>query len=139
MSASIIVIVEAIEQDTQRILQALEYARIVNPIVVMQNGREACDYIFGQGPFAYRAQVVVPLLVLLDFTLPVLSGIEVLRRLRQDPRTRLCKVVALDGSIPAALRSSANDLGLQGYLHKPVDSKQLLQLFQQLHLCCHLT
>lgn len=121
MSSKIILLVDDNPDDEELTLLALEESNILNEVVVARDGVEALDYLFAAGRYADRDPRRLPQLVLLDLNLPKLDGLEVLRRLRADPRTALLPVVILTSSgeeedVIAGYRCGAN-----GYVRKPVD------------------
>lgn len=121
MKNSRILLVEDNPDHQELTLMTLAENHVVNEIVVAGDGVEALEYLFGTGRFADRDARDVPALVLLDLKLPKLGGIEVLRRIREDERTRYVPVVILTSSseeedIVASLHNGANS-----YVRKPVD------------------
>lgn len=121
MTSKIILLVDDNPDDEELTLLALEESNILNEVVVARDGVEALDYLFAAGRYADRDPRRLPQLVLLDLNLPKLDGLEVLRRLRADPRTALLPVVILTSSgeeedVIAGYRCGAN-----GYVRKPVD------------------
>ena len=107
---------------------------VLNEIVVANDGIEALEYLFGTGRYAGRDARDVPALVLLDLKLPKLGGIEVLRQIREDERTRYVPVVILTSSseeedIVASLESGANS-----YVRKPVDFGRFVEQVQRLQV-----
>src|SRR5690348_17146121 len=98
MRTRIFLLVEDNPDDVELTLRAFEKSKIVNEIVVARDGQEALDYLFATGPHAGRDPRLMPEVVLLDLKLPKLDGLEVLRRLRADPRTRRLPVVVLTSS-----------------------------------------
>ena len=98
MKDKIILIVEDNPQDEMLMLRALRKANVANQIDVVRDGQQALDYLFGEGEFAGREVTELPAVVALDIGLPRLSGLEVLERLRADPRTGLLPVVMLTSS-----------------------------------------
>ena len=97
MSERVILLVEDNPDDEALTLRALAKSHITNPVVVVRDGEEALDYMFKRGAFAATAEV--PQVVLLDLKLPKVDGLEVLRAVRADPRTRLLPIVILTSSI----------------------------------------
>ena len=93
-----ILLVEDNPDDEEFTLRALQRAKVTNPVVVIRDGSSAVDYLFGVGEYVGRGAGVVPAVVLLDLKLPKLSGIDVLRRMRADHRTKLVPVVVLTSS-----------------------------------------
>lgn len=121
MKSQIILLVEDNPDDEELTLLALKESNILNEVVVARDGVEALDYLFAAGRYENRDPRRSPQLVLLDLKLPKLDGLEVLRRLRADPRTELLPVVILTSSgeeedVIASYRSGAN-----GYVRKPVE------------------
>lgn len=113
----------------QLALRAFSKANITNPIVVAEDGAEALDYLFATGSYAERPPGN-PILVLLDLKLPKIDGLEVLRRLRDDPRTRLIPVVILTTSSEERDIAAGYDLGTNAYIRKPVDYEKLSQVLK---------
>jgi DNA-binding response OmpR family regulator len=102
--------------------------------VVAHDGVEALDYLFGTGIHAGRDLSVMPQLILLDLKLPKVDGLEVLRRLRSDARTRLLPVVILTSSTEEEDRIAGYGLGANSYVRKPVDFAQFIEAVRQLGL-----
>jgi two-component system response regulator len=100
---------------------ALTEAKITNPVVVARNGVEALDYLFGTGTHAGRDATDQPVVVLLDIKLPLLNGLDVLKRMRADERTRRTPVVMLTSSTEQTDIANTYDLGANSYVRKPVD------------------
>src|SRR5260370_34186215 len=98
MSEKLIMLVEDSPDDEELTTRALRQAKIANEIVVARDGAEAVDFLFGEGAHAGRDLSRMPAVVLLDLKLPKLSGLEVLNRLRSDPRTRLIPTAVLTSS-----------------------------------------
>jgi two-component system response regulator len=116
-----LLLVEDNGSDEKLTLRALRQCGVAHGVDVVRDGVEALDYVFATGAHAHRAGAPLPNLILLDLNLPRLDGIEVLRRIRADDRTRFLPVVILTSSKERedVLRSYAN--GANGYVHKPVD------------------
>ncbi|ACL72201.1 response regulator [Thioalkalivibrio sulfidiphilus] len=129
-----ILLVEDNPDDELLTLRALQKNRILNEVVVARDGAEALDYLFGTGEYAGRNLLDAPQLVLLDLNLPKLDGIEVLRRIRSDPRTRLQPVVILTTSSEERDIVSSYELGANSYIRKPVDFEQFMEAIRQLNL-----
>ncbi|GFO58907.1 two-component system response regulator [Geomonas silvestris] len=100
-------------------------------IVVARDGAEALDFLFGTGRFADRDTSVSPLLVLLDLKLPKVNGLEVLRRMRGDARTRMIPVVVFTSSTEEQDISDSYNLGANSYIRKPVDYNQFCSDMKQ--------
>jgi two-component system, response regulator len=111
--------------------RALAKANIVNPLVVAEDGVQALDYLFGSGAWAERDTADTPVLVLLDLKLPKIDGLEVLRRMRDDPRTKLVPVVILTTSSEQQDILSGYGLGANSYIRKPVDFNELAEVLKQ--------
>jgi two-component system response regulator len=105
-------------------LRALEKNSIKNEIIVAKDGVEALDFLFGTGKYAGRDSRSMPALVVLDLKLPKIEGLEVLRRIRGDERTRLLPVVILTSSKEERDLARGYASGANGYVRKPVDFTQ---------------
>lgn len=134
MKAKIILLVEDNPSDTDLTRRALEKARIQNELVVAEDGEEALDYLFGTGAYAGRDASLLPALTLLDLNLPKIRGLEVLRRIRADVRTRRLPVVILTSSREEHDLAEGYDLGVNSYIRKPVDFTQFAQAIEHLGL-----
>jgi two-component system response regulator len=134
MNSKIILLVEDNPSDVGLTQRALDKSRIANELVVAEDGQAALDYIFGAGAYAGRDVTQLPALVLLDLKLPRVDGLEVLRRIRADKRTRRLPVVILTSSKEEQDVAASYDLGVNSYIRKPVDFSQFAQAVQQLGL-----
>jgi CheY-like chemotaxis protein len=121
MAEKMILLVEDNPDDEELTLRALRKAKIVNEVVVARDGSEALDFLFGTGKHAGRDLSLMPSVVLLDLKLPKLNGIDVLHRLRADPRTRLQPVVVLTSSSEDEDMLRSYESGANSYVRKPVD------------------
>jgi two-component system response regulator len=130
----IILLVEDNADDETLTLRALKKNNVSNEVVVARDGVEALDYLFGSGAHAGRDLKVMPQVVLLDLKLPKLDGLEVLRRLRADNRTKLLPVVILTSSNEEQDRINGYGLGANSYVRKPVDFNQFSEAARQLGL-----
>jgi two-component system, response regulator len=130
----IILLVEDNADDEKLTLRALKKNNIRNEVVVARDGAEALDFLFGTGAYAGRSLEVMPQIILLDLKLPKLSGLEVLRRLRTDDRTKLLPVVVLTSSNEEQDRITSYGLGANSYVRKPVDFNQFSEAARQLGL-----
>ncbi len=129
-----ILLVEDNPDDEALTLRALKKSNILNEITVARDGVEALDYLFGTGSHAGRDASIQPQLTLLDLKLPRLDGLEVLKRLRADPRTRLLPVVILTTSNENRDVIASYELGANSYIRKPVDFEQFTAAVRQLGL-----
>jgi CheY-like chemotaxis protein len=129
-----ILLVEDNEDDELLTLRALKKHNILNEVVVARDGAEALDYLFGTGPYAGRDTSIQPQVVLLDLNLPRIGGLDVLRRLREDSRTKLLSVVVLTSSKQEEdiIRSYA--LGANSFVRKPVEFNEFSQAVKTLGL-----
>ena len=134
MSNRPILLVEDNRDDVELTVLALSEAKITNPVVVAWNGVEALDYLFGTGAHAGRDTSEQPVVVLLDIKLPMLSGIDVLRRMREDERTRRTPVVMLTSSTEQSDISETYKLGANSYVRKPVEFESFVSAARQLGL-----
>jgi len=120
MKERIILLVEDNADDEEFTLRSLRRAHVQNTIIVVRDGSEALDWLFGQGLHSGRDMDLVPAVVLLDLKLPKLSGIEVLRRIRADAQTRLIPVVVLTSSNEDEDMLDSYESGANSYVRKPV-------------------
>jgi CheY-like chemotaxis protein len=130
----VILLVEDNPDDEALTLRALRAAGVRYEVVVARDGVEALDYLFGTGRHAGRDIGLLPQVVLLDLKLPRLDGLEVLRRIRSDERTRLLPVVILTSSTEDRDRIEGYRLGANSYVRKPVDFGQFAEAVRQLGL-----
>ena len=128
----VILLVEDNPRDEELTLRALKKGNILNPIVVARDGVEALDYLFAQGKYAHRPLSALPGLILLDLKLPKLDGLDVLRALRCDERTKLLPVVILTSSVEQQDLLRGYDLGANSYVRKPVDFVQFSEAVRKL-------
>ena len=101
---------------------------------VVRDGQQALDYLFGAGEFAARPAAKPPRAILLDLNMPRLGGIDVLRRLKGDPRTRLIPVIVLSSSDDDRDRLASYENGAASFVHKPVDSGEFAEQLGRLGL-----
>jgi CheY-like chemotaxis protein len=120
MSKSIL-LVEDNPDDEALTLRVLRKHQIVDNIVVAHDGAEALDYLFGTGSYQGRDVADLPAVVLLDLKLPKIDGLQVLERIRSDPRTGLLPVVVLTSSDNDRDQIESYNLRVNSYVHKPVD------------------
>ena len=134
MAEKFILLVEDNPDDEALTLHALQENKILNKVVVARDGAEALDYLFGTGTHVGRDLSEMPTVILLDLKLPKIDGLEVLRRLRADDRTRLLPVVILTTSQEDRDLVTSYSLGANSYVHKPVDMNQFITAVRQLGL-----
>jgi len=126
-----ILLVEDNPNDEMLALHAFKKQNIANSVRVVRDGAEAIDFIFCQGQYATRA-IENPRLILLDLKLPLVDGIEVLRRVRADPRTELIPVVILTSSSEERDIVECYSLGVNSYIVKPVDFEHFNEVARHL-------
>jgi CheY-like chemotaxis protein len=134
MADNIILLVEDNPDDEALTLRALKKNNIMNDVVVARDGVEALDYLFGTGAHAGRDLSVMPQVVLLDLKLPKVDGFEVLRKLREDQRTKLLPVVILTTSNEEQDRLKGYGLGANSFVRKPVEFDRFIEAVRQLGL-----
>ncbi len=122
-----ILLVEDNATDAELTLRALKKNNLANNVVWVKDGAEALDFIFQTGAYAGRANGM-PKLILLDLKLPKVDGIEVLRRLKSDPKTNTVPIVMLTSSAEERDIVESYKLGVNSYLVKPVDFKQFIDV-----------
>jgi two-component system response regulator len=132
MDDKVILLVEDNPDDEELTLRALKKNNITNKVIVARDGVEALDYLFGTGAHAGRDLHLMPQVVLLDLKLPKLDGFEVLRRLREDQRTKLLPVVILTTSNEEKDRLNGYGLGANSFVRKPVEFDQFIEAVRQL-------
>ena len=130
MIEGMVLLVEDNRDDVDLTLHSLKKNRITNKIEVLRDGAQAIDYFFGPG----ATERQMPIVMLLDLKLPKISGLDVLRRVRADPRTRRLPVVILTSSNEERDRATGYDNGANSYICKPVDQEQFNDAINQLGL-----
>jgi len=130
----VILLVEDNPDDEALTLRALRKNKVANDIIVARDGAEALDYLFATGKHAGRNPRETPQVVLLDIRLPKVDGMEVLRRIRQDERTRYVPVVILTSSKEEQDLVNGYKLGANSYVRKPVDFDQFVEAARHLGL-----
>jgi two-component system response regulator len=128
--SNVILLVEDNPRDEALTLRALKKSNIVNDVTVVRDGVEALAYFFSDKK--HDDPVVMPQLILLDLKLPKVDGLEVLRRLRADERTRRLPVVVFTSSSEEEDMIKSYDLGANSYVRKPVEFEQFLEATRQL-------
>jgi two-component system response regulator len=134
MENRVILLVEDNPRDEALTLRALKKSNIVNDVTVARDGVEALDYLFGTGAYSGRDTSEMPQLVLLDLKLPKVDGLQVLRALRGDERTRRLPVVVFTSSGEEEDLINSYNLGANSYVRKPVEFEQFLEATRQLGL-----
>jgi two-component system, response regulator len=132
MNEKNILLVEDNPDDVELTLMALKESKILNKVDVTRDGVEALEYLFCTGRYAERKPASLPELVLLDLKLPKVGGLEVLEKLRSDPRTRLIPVVILTSSSEEEDIIKSYSLGANSYVRKPVEFHQFVEAVHQL-------
>jgi two-component system response regulator len=133
-ASRVILLVEDNPDDAELTVRALKKNRILNDVVHVQDGAEALEYMFATGQYAGRPRDRFPALMLLDLKLPKVDGIEVLRRVRGDERTRVLPIVILTSSREEEDVVEGYRCGANSYIRKPVDFAQFMEAVAQLEL-----
>ncbi|HZH77948.1 MAG TPA: response regulator [Archangium sp.] len=131
-SQRVILLVEDNADDELMTLRAFRKSNIRNPVVVVRDGAEALDYLFIQGRHADRDPSIRPQVILLDLHLPRIDGLEVLRRIRAHEQTRTLPVVILTSSKEERDLVEGYQLGVNSFVHKPVDVTAFFEAVRQL-------
>ena len=134
MNAIEILLVEDNEGDAELALHALRKNKICNRIQLVHDGEEALDFLFCRGAFSLRSFDQAPKLVLLDLKLPKVDGLQVLRAIKNDERTRFIPVTVLTASREEKDMVESYKLGVNSYIQKPVDFDQFRETVGQLGL-----
>jgi two-component system, response regulator len=134
MTSKTILLVEDNPDDVELTLRALIKSNIKNEIVVANDGAEALDFLFGTGKYADRNLGAMPAIILLDLKLPKIDGLEVLRRIRSNERTKFLPVVILTSSKEEQDILNGYSLGVNSYVRKPVDFNQFAEAVSHLGL-----
>jgi two-component system, response regulator len=134
MNLKTILLIEDNPSDIELTKRAFSKAHIGNELVVAEDGLEALDYLFGTGQYASRDTRQLPALILLDLKLPMMEGLEVLKRIRGSEPTRRLPVVILTSSNEEHDIAAGYDLGANSYIRKPVDFVQFAEAVQHLGL-----
>lgn len=129
-----ILLVEDNPDDVELAVHALRREQLVNDITVARDGEEALDFIFCRGPYANRSFHSPPRLILLDLKLPKVDGLEVLRAIKSDPRSKAIPVVILTSSREERDLVESYKLGVNAYVQKPVDFEQFRSVVKELGL-----
>ena len=134
MDGKTILLVEDNPDDVEFTIRALSRYCVTNPVAVAPDGAEALDYLFATGKHAGRDTRVGPAVILLDLQLPKIDGLEVLKRIRADERTRLVPVVILTSSREDEDRLNGYKLGCNSFVRKPVEFDDFCEAVRQLGL-----
>ncbi len=134
MKQGTIVIVEDNPDDEALILRAFKQHKLTNEIVVLRDGVQAIEYLLGTGAYAGRDTTLMPQIILLDLKLPKLNGLDVLKRLRADPHTKIIPIVVLTTSKEEGDMIASYNLGANSYVVKPVDFTKFVESVKQLGL-----
>jgi len=129
-----ILLVEDNPEDVELTLHALRQENLANCIQVVRDGEEALDFVFCRGDFAGRSFETPPRVILLDLKLPKVDGMEVLREVKSDPRTKAIPVVILTASREEKDLVNGYHLGVNGYIQKPVDFDKFREIVKRLGL-----
>lgn len=127
-----ILLVEDNQQDEMLILRSLRKVNLANQVDVARDGQQALDYLFREGEFAGRGGPELPTVVLLDINLPRVNGLEVLERLRADPRTKFLPVVMLTSSDEERDRLQSYENGANSFVRKPLDFAEFAETVARL-------
>jgi CheY-like chemotaxis protein len=130
----IILLAEDNPDDVLLTKRAFERSNLLNEIIVVNDGQEAVDYLFGKGQYKSRKNASLPQLVLLDLKMPKMDGLEVLRKIRENERTKYLPVVILTTSKEEKDIIESYSLGANSYIIKPVDFDQFSEAVKQLGL-----
>jgi len=130
----VILLVEDNPDDVDLTIRALAKRKILNEVIVAHDGAEALDYLFAAGKYAGRDDRIVPTVVLLDLKLPKIDGLEVLRRIRANEKTKLIPVVILTSSKEEQDIISGYSNGANSFVRKPVDFNQFADAIQHMGL-----
>lgn len=128
----IILLVEDDAQDEKLILRALKKVNLANEVDVVRDGQQALDFLFCKGEFAGRDGSNLPTIVLLDINLPRVNGLDVLAKLRADPRTRLLPVVILTSSDEEQDRLRGYECGANSFVRKPLEFAEFAETVARL-------
>jgi two-component system response regulator len=132
MDRRAILVVEDIDTDEQLLIRALQKSGITNPIVTARDGLEAIQYLFALGRCEFRDAAELPAVVLIDLNLPKVDGLEVLRRMRSDYRTKLLPVAIFTASLEEQDLINGYSLGANSYVRKPNDFSEYAKVVTQL-------
>lgn len=129
-----ILLVEDNPEDVELTLRGLKKHNLANKVFVVRDGEEALDYIFAKGKYADRDMIIAPKLILLDLKLPKVDGLEVLRQVKLDEKTKVIPVVVLTSSKEERDVVESYRLGVNSYIRKPVDFDKFVKSIGELGL-----
>jgi len=129
-----IILVEDNPHDAELTLRALKKRGLANNVQVLQDGAEALDFVFCKDKYSNREMCKLPKLILLDLKLPKVDGLEVLRRIKNDPRTKAIPIVILTSSQEEPDIVESYQLGVNSYIVKPVDFDKFFDAVSHLGL-----
>ena len=116
-----ILLVEDNPRDTELTIRALNWHNISNNLIALEDGAEALDFLFCKGKYADRTFIKQPKVILLDLKLPKINGLEALKIIKSDPRTKMIPVIMVTSSRQDSDMKTAYDYGANSYVVKPVD------------------
>ena len=134
MDQTTILLIEDNPDDVELTLHAFQKNNMANEVVVASDGAEGLDYLFGTGKYAGRDADEPPALILLDLQLPKIGGLEVLRKVREDERTKRVPVVIMTTSDEEEDIVNGYNGGANSYLRKPVDCREFMNAVKQLEM-----
>ncbi|MHC1782150.1 MAG: response regulator [Anaerolineaceae bacterium] len=134
MNSKTILLIEDNPSDIELTRRALKKGRILNDVIVIEDGQDALDYFDGTGLFKGRDIADLPALVLLDLKLPSVTGLEILKHVRETQHTRRLPIVILTSSSEDVDIARSYDLRVNSYIRKPVDFEQFAEAVQNLGL-----
>jgi CheY-like chemotaxis protein len=132
MSTKRILLIEDNKSDIDLTLRAFKKANIENPVVILEDGKEALDYIFSRDKYQNNTNLEDPELILLDLKLPIIDGIQVLKEIRSSEKTRHYIVIILTSSKEESDLIMSYNLGVNSYIRKPVDFNQFVEAIKQI-------
>jgi two-component system response regulator len=132
MNTKKIILIEDNKSDIDLTLRAFKKAQIQHPIVVLEDGKEALDYLFCQEDYASNDISDEPKLILLDLKLPIIDGIQVLKEIRNNEKTRHYIVIILTSSKEESDLIMSYNLGVNSYIRKPIDFTEFVDVIKQI-------
>jgi two-component system, response regulator len=127
-----ILLVEDNTSDVKLAMPAFEKNNLANRVQVLRDGAEALEYLFHSGRYAGNANRSLPKIILLDLKLPIVDGLEVLKKIKSEPETRMIPVVVMTSSNQEKDMLESYSLGVNSYIQKPVDFEQFIEAVRQL-------